>query len=324
MFRLILLAGKPAYIDVLQDSRTLVIRHVETRAVLAEVAIPVEQGIKVFPSDVIATSAGPAVIVAASVENTEGAEISTYWMVQFDRSGHAGKPMALPLPSGPSWRTQVIAVGDHVVALVEVITDELDTAKPIEDHVIILDAAGNVVRSRRDKDIAAMYPVGDTAFVAIALEADHNTARVFDLERLDWIGRAKRDEHNIVGAISLGGRAILVGYSPTDDGNSAGPVSVASLDNRGTLSAWKSLGFEAWQVALIPRTDPASAIVLAIQADTGRENAMRVAVVGPGLELEVSPHSVQPPAGGLGVGAIMLPDAIYLTAWGRVERLLCR
>lgn len=280
--RLLLFAGKPAYVTTDQDRRTVLVRHLDTDEQLATLALPLPQGVRVSVVDVMETSDGPLIFATGAQEPCDGelALTTSYWLVQFDRQGRASPPITLPLPSGFDWESSIIAVGDYRVALLTVPRDPPEpdaVAAPEDNHIVIIDKRGNIVRSLRDRGVRTIWPVGDSAFASLttsnhgaangslATGAVHERVRVFDLKHLAWVGPGVTTDNSIGDALPLAGLSVVLGAHPAPASRSV--YSLATLKPDGTLSAWKPLGITGSTARMLRAATPGLGLVVTVHEE---------------------------------------------------------
>ena len=346
VWRMLLFAGKPAYTTTDRDRKRVQIRNLDSGDLLAELALPAQQGFNVFPDEVMETADGPLIFATGAAEPKEGdlALTTAYWLVQFDRTGKASPAVPVPLPSGYGWETTMIAVGDFRVALLTEPKDppeDLDTPSPQDDnHLVIVDKRGNVVRSLREKAISAIYAIGDHAFAVVTEEEvpasaaakrenpharehiDH--VRVFDVARLDWGGPAAKSEYRISDGLSVGPHAILLGARRDPAHKDASHYALATLNASGAVSAWKPLGLSI-DARLASSFEPGVGLVV-LQLAEPRETSddiTSIVAFNAVLDLAPSARGMKPIPGGLGTSTLATKDALYISSWGRPNRLAC-
>jgi len=330
------LGDRPAYIVSDQELRHIYVRDLDTNAQLAEVAVPATQGMDVMADDVLVTPGGPLVFVTGSLPPKDQGDLavtSGYWLVPIDRAGKAGAAITLPLPAAYGWEISLIAVGDYLVAHMVVPSDLPDFEigedipyQPEESHLVILDRGGNVVKSAREVDVAQIVAVGDSAFAALFSDKKgfSTGVRVFDIARRDWAGPVVQTGFHVMDVSAVGDRALLAATpSPIDKVGDEFPISLASVRATGEVSSWKPVDGKVTEVTFAPAVEPGLALLMTTHPVDDKRSAMQITAVNAELAMARAPGRIEPPPM-RGVSTLTRPEAIYMAAWGRVQRLACR
>jgi hypothetical protein len=197
------------------------------------------------------------------------------------------------------------------------------TEKPVENHLVVLDRTGNVLRSRRELGVESIFPVGDRAFVAMSGYGEATSLRVFDLAKLDWAGPALHPARAILDVLTIGDHAVVLGAGAGGAEDAPMPLVLATLDAGGALSPWKPIDLTASEARLVSAAAPDTGLLLALQPGENRDQLLRTVAFD--AELSISPASPATPApiAGLGSQILVTPDAIYNSSWGIPDRFAC-
>lgn len=335
-WRVFELGKRPAYIVTDPEFRHIYVRDLETNAQLTELTVPAPEGMDVTADDVLVTPAGPLVFVTGSLPAKNQGDLavtSGYWLVPLDRAGKPGAAITLPLPAAYGWEITLIAVGDYRVAHMVVPNDlpEFEIGEdipyqPEESHLVILDRGGNVVKSAREVDVANIVGVGDGAFAALFSDKKgfSTGVRVFDLARGDWAGPLVQTGFQVMDVIAVGDRALLAGTPRTHDRiPDEFPISLASVRATGEVSPWKPVDGKVTEVTFAPAVEPGLALLMTTHPIDDKRSAMQITAVNAELAMARAPGRIEPPPM-RGTSTLTRPEAIYMAAWGRVQRIACR
>lgn len=310
--------GVPSLVGIDDATRSLEVEDVETRKVTAKAKLPVAENVNLYPLEILETPTGTVVLVSASTysEDDEQSEYS-YYLVRFDAANQPSVEK-LQLTLEDSFSASVIAVGDHFV-FTTARDYNMDT-DATQMYVGVFDKTGKLVHELDEPSTESIIPVGPTTFAVHAkVTSGHTVLRVFDTKRLDWAGPALPLTQSLQDWVSLGGRAILAGFDPDDDDTGLYQVSLAALDETGTLAPWQPLGIEADTVEFAARPD-GSALVVARDG----QDQLHLFAVGPDLKVLPGAAPVPAPAAGIGMTPHVRGDHLYVDNMRKIERYSCK
>ncbi len=312
--------GVLSLVSIDGTTRTLEVEDVETRKVTAMAKLPVPENVNLYPMEIVETPTGTVVLVSASTysEDDEQSEYS-YFLVRFDAANQPSIEK-LQLPVEDAFSTGSIAVGDHLVVTTEH-DYNLDTDAS-QMYVGVFDRTGKLVHELDEPSTESVIPVGPTTFAVHAkVTSGHTVLRVFDTKRLDWAGPALPLTQQLHDWTSLGGRAILVGLdTSTGDDTGQYTVSLAALDETGTMTPWQPLGFKADTVRLVSRPDGSALLVAGNEMER-----LRLFAVAPDLKVLPGAAPIPGPAtAGIGMTPHVNGDHLYIDNMRSIERYACQ
>jgi hypothetical protein len=310
--------GAPSFVSIDGTTRTLEVEDVETRNIIAKAKLPVSEDVFLFPLAILDTPTGTVVLVSASTysEDDEHSEYN-YFLVRFDAANEPSLAK-LELALEDSYSTTAVAVGDHLV--VTTVLDYNEDTGAEKMYVGVFDQTGKLVHVLDEPSTESIIPVGPTTFAVHArVTSGHTVVRVFDTQRLDWTGPALPLTQQLHDWVSLGGRAIVVGFdSPDDENADMYQVSLAALDATGTLTPWQPLGITADSASFVAKPD-GSALLLA-----RTETDLRLFAVGPDLKVLPGAAPIPPPPAGFGLTPFVGGDNLYVASMRSIERYSCK